>query len=113
MTWSDEAQRRAVAHVFSGSRTFALVLSDGTEADIERQAGALSEPVHVRSGWGATTEAVVEFPQFAESKDARVEAIAVYDGPVRLALAAIEPVLVSARVAVVLRPGDFWVGLGE
>lgn len=111
MSWTPEAHKRAVERVFSGPRTFALILEDGTEyADGPRAAGTLSLPLNQGGVWRVCNEEAVEFAPFARTAEQHVTAIAVYAGPIRLALIPTAPVAVSDRVQVVLRPGELWVG---
>jgi hypothetical protein len=112
MSWTVEAQKRAVEHVFTGARTFALVLNDGTEYP-ERVEGVMLPPSLIGGAWRAANEHI-EFPPFARTmEDVRVTAVAIYDGTVRLASLPVPPVLVQERVQPVLRPGDLLVGLAQ
>lgn len=113
MSWTAAAQRRAVAHVFSGSRQFALILRDGTQ-DGPRIAGELSQPVLQEGAWRVANEGILEFPPFLRSSPENdVVGIAVYDGNERLAVVPTGPVAVAERVQVVLRPRDLWVGVSQ
>lgn len=115
MSWTAEAQRRAVTHVFTGEREFGLLLDDGTEPgdrNYHRVRARLSRPVHQNGSWRATNETAVEFPPFSRTiEGASVVAVAVYDGPERLATAEVGPVLVAERIEVVLKAGELWVGV--
>ena len=112
MSWTSEAQRRAVEAVHTGERDFALVLQDGTEYAGPRMAGAMTVPMLVDGHW-RSTNTLVEFPMFETSEAKTVEAVAVYDGPTRLVVTPIGPIAVSARVQPVLRPGDLMIGLAD
>ena len=114
MSWTAEAQKRAVASVISGRREFALVLSDGTEyADGPRVSGMLSGPIEQDGAYRAFNVDVLEFPAFARTETRDVAAIAVYDGPVRLVVVPVGRVAMTERVQVVLRPKDLWVGVSQ
>lgn len=113
MSWTSEAQRRAVEAVHSGARDFALILDDGTEYGVSRAHGRMGPPQREADGAWRATNSLVEFPPFVETRSASVVAVAVYDGAIRLLVAPIGPIAVTERVQAVLRPGDLMVGLTE